>query len=276
MLVERDSLPPEMFVELTIESGDCEPKRLIQNNSGNIQLWIQAFGEEHDLSIPDDLECVLGADVSAGTGASNSVASVINRRTNEKVAVFKTPFMEPKPFARHCIALAKLFNKAKMIWDASGPTGKIFTGTVIDSGYSNIYYRQNEKKISKKITDEPGYYLNPVAKYALLEDYRDALSDKNFINRSKSGLEECLQFIRKPDGSVEHSAAANAQDPSGARSAHGDEVIADALASHLLQGAKKVDKPKKPEVPYGSLKWRQNQATNAQRARQADTLGVGW
>jgi len=68
----------------------------------------------------------------------------------------------------------------------------------------------------------------------VFENYRDALGSQTFINRSAPAYIECLQFIVKPGGLVEHSKAANSQDPSGAKSAHGDEVVADALASLAL------------------------------------------
>ena len=69
-------------------------------------------------------------------------------------------------------------------------------------------------------------------------------------------MKECLQFIRKQDGSIEHSKSANSQDPSGARTAHGDEVIADALANVLLQERAIVKEAEKPKTPEGSLSWR--------------------
>ncbi len=95
---------------------------------------------------------------------------------------------------------------------------------LVRKGYGHLYYRRQEKKISRKITDEPGVFLNPTAKAGILEDYRDALGAHRYINRSEQGMRECLQFIRRGDGAIEHSAAASSQDPSGARTAHGDEV----------------------------------------------------
>ena len=137
----------------------------------------------------------------------------------------------PKDFARFSISLGRFFNKARIVPDRSGPTGEVFVKTLITESYGNVYYRRNEKKVSREVTSEPGVWLNPQQRTSVLEEYRDALGTFKIINRSKAAMKECLQFIRKMDGTIEHSGSINTQDPSGARSAHGDIVIADALAN---------------------------------------------
>ncbi len=133
-----------------------------------------------------------------------------------------------------------------------------------------------KKKVTRQITEEPGVFLNGTARTALFEDYRDALSNHKFINRSESGMQECLQFIRKPDGSIEHSASANSQDPSGARTAHGDEVVADALACMGVTEHEALSDIEPPEIPVGSLAWRQQQRAAELAAAQTESLGEGW
>ena len=226
--------------------------------------------------MPLDRKFVIGSDISAGTGASNSVSCVVDRATGEKVGKLISPHLRPTPFAAMSIALAKFFNKAFMIWDASGPTGTTFTQKVIKQAYGNIYYRKNAKKVGQDITDEPGYYLTPKARESLLEDYRAALVDHKYINRSEQGMKECLQFIRKNDGSIEHSASANSQDPSGAKTAHGDEVIADALASLGVNEYSSQPEPTQPEAPAGSLARRMSDRAEEMRLASEDNLGEGW
>jgi len=272
ILRKRYCKTPVAVGDIEFDRDTLEPKRFVENAKGQVVLWLPLDGAGR---IAKDRAFVMGSDVSAGTGASNSVSCVVDRGTGEKVAVFKTPHLRPNPFAERSIAMGRFFNKAFMVWDASGPTGKVFTQRVIQAGYGDIYYRRNEKKVTRQISDEPGYYLNPQAREALLEDYRSALADRRFINRSASGMAECLQFIRKPDGTIEHSAAANAQDPSGARTAHGDEVIADALACLGLHERQEKVEAEKPALPVGSLAWRIQQKKDAMTIA-ADTLGEGW
>ena len=273
ILREKYCRPAIMTGDLEFDKETLEPKRFTESPNGAMSLWLSLDASGR---IPADRSFVLGSDVSAGTGASNSVSSVVDRKTGEKVGVLRSPHLRPTDFAAITMAMGKFFNKAFMIWDASGPTGKTFTQQVLRNGYGYVYYRRQEKKVGQKVTDEPGYYLNPQARESLLEDYRAALSVHGFINRSDQGMKECFQFIRKPDGTIEHSAAANSQDPSGARTAHGDEVIADALSSLALTASRDTPKPQGPEIPPGSLAWRRERKSEASRVASLDILGEGW
>jgi hypothetical protein len=265
--------PPVLVGDLEWNDITYEPKRFVENPKGKMELWCQLDGRGR---LPSDRKFVVGSDVSAGTGASNSVTSIVDERTGEKVGVWRDSNTMPTQFAQVSVAIAKWFNKAKMIWDRSGPTGEVFTKTVVTHGYGNVYYRRNEKKFSRDLTNEPGYYLNPQAKAAVFEDYRDALSKHLFINRSEKGMSECLQFIRCQDGSIEHSMALTSQDPSGARTAHGDEVVADALASLARAEIFEQKEAEGPEMPVGCLAYRQQQKRIREENEKVDKLGSGW
>ena len=275
ILMKKYARPPLARGSVLYEPESLEPKRFAEDERGPMQLWMALDGRDKP---PHERKFVIGVDVSAGTGASNSVASVVDVTTAEKVAVYRDPHIRPNPFADRVIAMAKFFNNAFLVWDASGPTGRTFTMRVMAKFYGNIYYRRYEKKIGKKITDEPGYYLNPEARTHVLENYRDALGNGNFINRSRTGLKECLQFIVQPGGLVVHSDAASSQDPSGARLAHGDETIADALANHGLTERDIMPRPEKPETPMGSLAWRREQKRLRDQAQDPNNelVGQGW
>ena len=267
------------YVRKPVASGDVEydhktlkPKRWVPHPKGMLKLWIELNGDERP---PKNMEFTLGADISAGTGASNSVISIADKATGEKVAVLRTPDTLPKPFARLAMAIGRFFNNAYIVHDASGPTGGIFTKELLKEGYPNFYRRRYEKKLGQKVSEEPGYALNAVARAELFEDYRSALSDHRFINRSETGLDECLQFIRRPDGGIEHSASASAQDPSGARTAHGDEVVADALACLGVYETRSEEEAEQPTAPVGSLAWRREQEAQ-QQLQTAGELGPGW
>ncbi|MFH1741371.1 MAG: hypothetical protein ABIH23_20395 [bacterium] len=264
---------PLLVGDLEYDPETLEPKRFTENPKGILFLWLPLDGTGR---VATDRQFVVGSDISAGTGASNSASCVVDRGTGEKVGVLRSPHLRPNPFADISIALAFFFNRAFMVWDASGPTGNLFTKQVIRQGYGNIYYRRMEKKIGQDITDEPGYYLQPVAKQALLEDYREALGAHRYVNRSDEGMKECLQFIRLKDGTVEHAGAANAQDPNGARAAHGDEVIADALACLGMTERQSIDPPDEPEMPLNCLAARMKLKADTLAELKIDKLGVGW
>lgn len=273
LLIKKYATRPLHVGFLEFDHATLKPIKWREDPQGNIALWIPIGQGERP---PRDCRFVLGIDVSAGTGASNSVASVGDRVSGEKVARLKTPNMLPSDFAMLTIALAYWFNNGFLCWDASGPTGQTFTKIAVDHGYGEIYYRRNEKKVTRIISDEPGYFLNSQARAFLLEDYRRKLGDHLFLNRSLEGLEECKQFIRRPDGGVEHSSAVNTQDPSGARTAHGDEVIADALCSLAIFENRVASVAEEPTVPVGSLQWRRNMAAADQAKESQEGLGEGW
>lgn len=70
---------------------------------GNLSLWLNP---DRNGQVSTGRKFVLGADVSAGTGASNSVASVVDIATGEKIAVWRSAKTRPIDFADVCIVLA--------------------------------------------------------------------------------------------------------------------------------------------------------------------------
>jgi hypothetical protein len=275
LLKTRYARPPIAVVNFEYDRDNLVPKRIVEDKGGLLWLW-------RDLTLagkpPRDVPYVIGADVSAGTGASNSVASVVERDTGEKIAVYRTPNMRPWDFAGMVIALCRFFNDAYLVPDASGPTGQTFVKRLIAESYGEVYFRKSEDDAVQRVSTKPGFFINSQSRAVLLEDYRAALGDGKFLNRSEAGLDECLQFLRKPDGGVEHSASMNTLDPSGARSAHGDEVIADALACVGVQEVAMEARADEPELPVLSLAWRRKQrsSANARAANVHDSLGDGW
>ena len=276
ILKKKYCMEPMSVGEMEYDPQTFEFKRYTEDLHGKLKLWMQLDG---DGKVPLDKRYIIGCDVSAGTGASNSCCSVVDRDTGEKVGVWKGSHTLPHPFAELSMALAKWLNNAYLIWDASGPTGGVFTKQVIKHGYSNIYYRRNEKKIGRPVSDEPGIFLNPGIKGVTFRDYRAALADHTFINRSEEGMDECLQFICKPDDTIEHSASMNAVkegNPDNARSAHGDETVADVLANVGLVERQSEKKPEVTEAPVGSLAWRMKQKRDREALKLVDSLGGNW
>ena len=207
-----------------------------------------------------DRKFVIGADVAAGTGASNSSLAVYDAETSEKVAEYVNPKILPADFANLATSACRFFNNAFLVPDRSGPTGEVFVKKIIENGYMRIYQRRNEKKVTREIVQEYGLWLNPAARTSLLEEYRTAIGEAKVINRSARAIGECRQFIRKMDGTIEHSASAHATTPDAARTAHGDIVIGDALAYAGLRSVAETPQSEEPEIPHGSMKERMEKA----------------
>lgn len=264
MLKREFCREPEGRYDIVYDSESGRPLKganggsLVASPSGKLSLWVNL--DMHG-NPPLDVYAI-GGDISAGTGATPSVFSIMNSR-GEKVGQYFNTRIEPTPLAPLVVALCWIFTGpdqrgAKLIWEMNGP-GVKFSEGVVQLGYRNIYYRvSNPWGLGKTISDMPGWYPSANATRVILEDYRHALQHKLVLNPCLSSVETCLDFVWK-GGSIEHDRKAADPDESGARENHGDEVIADALTwsqiKDIVTGPLKKEAEKLPEV-Y-SREWRQ-------------------
>ena len=266
--------PPVTRGDIEYDRDTGHPSRFGDNDKGRMMLWQLP---DYDGGWACDRRFVVGVDVSAGTGASNSAVVVYDRQTSDKIAEYTNPNILPMDFARLVHAVAEWFNNAIIVPDRSGPTGEIFVKELLAEGYTTIYRRRNDRKIGRPVTDEAGVWLNPAVRTTILEQYRDAINTYKVINRSRTAMDECLQFIRRKDGSIEHQASAYATDPSNARTAHGDIAIADALATmELIEGTGLTMPAPAPNMPESCLKRRMDARALAEKKATEDRLGEGW
>jgi len=245
--IEKDYVKlPYSEGELEFDESSCDPIEFIEGSGGRLRLWINldAYG-----NLPEGLQVGAGADISAGTGASNSAISFVNLKTGEKIAEYVNPGIKPAEFAKLSVALCKWFSNAYLVFDGAG-YGRVYADTIIDkTDFRNIYYRRNEKSIDKTISTIPGVFLNPEEKKSVIGAYRRALKDGVFIQRSSEANQECLSYIYTIGNKVVHSSSTNNVDPSGAGDSHGDRVIADALANKALNLLAEKEKEAEKVVP---------------------------
>lgn len=229
-------------------------------HNGRIGLWTQLIQG----SPPSDTEYVIGCDIAMGTGgeqASQSVASIADRRTGLKVGRFAVRDMDPTEFAEYCVSLAEWFRGrggegAFLIWEANGPGGPFGDRVVKHLKYPNIYLRSDPNKITKIVTNTPGWFSSTTSKRLLLTDYFRALKDGTFTNYDSEGIKETMQYVVS-GGSIEHSRAKATSDPMAQGDNHGDIVIADALACRGIREFPAQDDLPVALAPEGSFAWRQ-------------------
>lgn len=265
---------PAAVGDLELGTGDAGVVRFVPNRKGHFRFW--EMPNERTMRYSEDRRFVLGVDVSAGTGSSNSTIVVYDKRTREKVAEYANPNILPDEFGRFVVAVARFFNNARVIPDRSGPTGEVLTRRMVAEGYTNIYRMRDDKKVGSPVKNEYGVWLNPANRTTILQQYRDAIGRCAVVNRSHDAMGECLRFIMTSDGNIQHSAAANSIDPNGARNNHGDLVIADALATMLLLDERDVEAARPAEIPVDSVGWRMEMARRIAAIRDADSLSQGW
>ena len=265
--IERETVRPAYWQgDFGFDSQTLEFISLTPNPNGKLQLWINA--DVHG-RMPKDLDAVLGIDISAGTGASNSVINISNRKTKEDIGEWACPHTTPEDLVKIAVAMAKYFNDAFMIWDSSGPGSSFGKKLISDTTYRNIYYRKDEAKITGKISDKHGYAFTPGNKRDTLTELRAAMAQDECIIRSAEFINECRYYVHCiSTNAVEHSGAKNSIDPTGARDNHGDRVIAKALAWKVIKDRPGEQKEAEPETPPNCFKARRDAYEHKQTAQK--------
>ena len=235
-----------------------------ENSRGGLFLWINLTG---DLEPPHNFNYAIGCDISAGVAgesSTNSVASVVNKVTGEKVAELVRNDLFPDKFADYVVALRKWFRgpdgDADLIWESNGP-GHQFGKHIMQVSPHKVYYKQSEVQQSAKRTKNPGWHSGKTEKRIILGEYGKAIERGMFINRSGPALEEMLHYVHFPDGSVDHDNAKVTLDPTAAGENHGDRVIADAVAWRMAMRPEAIKLKDNEEVapveaPMYSMAWR--------------------
>ncbi len=255
--------------DVVFDRDTGNPKYIDLRDDGPLRLWtpLNAYGKP-----PPSIYCI-GVDVSTGSGATASCASILDAKTATKVAEYISAHMEPADFACACVALAKLFSTstgepAKMAWEKVGP-GASFGKKVLEVGFRHIYYRTNETNpLDKTPSDDPGWYPSPKTKRDALQDYKDALEGRIYLNPSREALDECLSFVYTAKGYVEYAGSKSNVDPSGAGENHGDRTTADMLSWMIGRthwSGRAENKAVPVGYPYQSFGWRMEK-TNKERS----------
>jgi hypothetical protein len=254
-LVAQTGAPPYVRGELEFDPQTLEPTAFTEHGNGKLKLWIRpTLG----LKLPEDRNYAIGVDIATGTGSSNSAIAIGDCLTGEKVGEYVNPKIRPDELGRLAVSLGRWFkgmqNEAYMVWEAPGP-GRNFGDVVMQAGYRNVYYRKNELSITAKAGTVPGWWPTKDEKRALYGEYRRALNEGEFQNRSVDALRECKEIVYTDSGWVIHGRSLATPDPSGARENHGDRPTADALCWKGMRG-KASQKTTDAEMLPGSLAWR--------------------
>lgn len=212
-----------------------EPGTFTLREQGQVRSWVP-FVNQKPHGISGDI-FVAGADISTGTGMSNSVLTIASAKSGRVYCEVVTRNTPPSRFAAYCIAVCRLFNNALLGWEAPGP-GREFGARVLELGYANIWYSRPDKKLAPSATDTPGWWSNDDNKRVLLSEYEVALAQKKFINVSRESLLEMLEF-GYVDGRVTHQKALQTPEnrDTGSGVNHGDMCISAALCSMLVTAA---------------------------------------
>jgi hypothetical protein len=241
-----------------IENGGWNPWR----------FWVPFIKDDKGNERPNQLtRYVFGVDISNGSGASNSVISVLDHSSGMIVAKFWDAFTSPEDLAEE-VAKAQIFfggiRPPRIVFEKNGP-GLSFGKKIVQKlALPNIYYQEVLDAKTKQKTTKWGWHSSDTKKEILLRDYREALKLNTIINPSQEALAEALDYVYNDKGKIDPGISGS--EDGGGTALHGDHVIADAL---LLIGRAALPATEKFShvIPKGTPAWRRKRR---HRARQED------
>jgi hypothetical protein len=256
--------------------GDLVDGRFVARAAGPLKLWVPVDGDGQ--IAPGPGYCT-GSDIGEGTGASNSVTAIGDRRTMAKVGEYVSCKLGPESFGLVNLELLAWLNRGAAqqtlcAWEGNGP-GATFGKTIIRGGYRNIWYKRQPNKIAAQETDTPGFWSTRETRRELLSEMRMRMRSAEYRERSFETVEECRQYVFARNGWIAHSRSEVTIDLSGARDSHGDRVIATALMV-MAMGSRLMDRQQKPAPARNSFAGRRMRWEERQREKSMVCASPGW
>ena len=269
---------PVMVGDPDFDQYDLDKFKLVPRRGGKLIFW---FDPGPSFLPPKDHIFAMGIDTAAGTGASNSVITVWDCTTREKIVEYADPHMKSHRLAKLAVAMGKWFSGGKsntpafMLWERNGE-GRNFGDAVMEEGYPNVYFMRDEKKVTKKTSQVPGWHKQGAEGCKdLFGKYKMELQEDTIIDRSHECLKECASYVYMLDGTIVHAASVDGlSDPSGARENHGDRVVASALGLKAMREIT-VDRKQDPPVYLPNTLGARRQAVIAEE-KASDKDPMNW
>jgi hypothetical protein len=196
---------------------------------------------------------VFGVDISNGSGASNSVITVLDHATNMIVAKFWDANTGPEDLATIAAMAGLWFGGIKpplIVFEKNGP-GVRFGIKLLKLGYPNIYYQRNDSTKMEERTTRWGWHSSTTRKEMVLGQYGDAMKAGQIINPCREALDEMIEYIYDEHGRVEPGKLG--EEEGGGSALHGDHVIADALCQLGRKDLPKTEIDVPSVAPAGSF-----------------------
>ncbi|HEX9659672.1 MAG TPA: hypothetical protein VGA18_05195, partial [Rhodothermales bacterium] len=196
-LQKSTAVEPYVRGELEFDRTTGEFIGFVENEQGRLLLWTTVFQGRTPQG-----NYAAGVDISSGSGQSNSVISIVDRDTRQKIAEWADPTILPEQFAYQAAAIFRWFGEDVFVVPETCGPGIPFIHTLNDVWGGNIHMRTNIERIDEPVQMSMGFHANPNTIYNLMVQYRRALSDGSFINRSHIALEECRHYVYGPNQTV--------------------------------------------------------------------------
>lgn len=254
--------------ELDIDNkGKVTGALFIPASSGRFEWW----GDLHNGRPSQKRNYVFTADISRGTGASNSTLGIYDTTSHEKLGSYVNPFLSPEKFADLVTGIwhwAGGGSRPYIIWEAQGP-GDLFGPRLVWQGIGPLYEDRDKTKFTKPRKRRWGWQSSDNRKRNALLALDSALTagvsgvktQQHLIIHDVQAIREYETYIELPGGGI--GPAHSISDSSGARQSHGDRVINDMLFIEAVEYQPPIEVTNKRSFPVNSagarLKQRQRQ-----------------
>jgi len=270
-MTEQYVVKPKYTGELIfkIRDDNISNIKFIEGDRGKL-LWWGKLGGSRPVQ---NHNYVIGCDISLGQGQSNSVCSIFDVDTRIKVGRWTDSNTLPESFAEQVYAIGHWIGGMSGVpllnWEANG-IGQVFGKRIRELCYPFIYKTTSERKgfHEKKIT--VGWHSTKDSKLELLTNYNAAMSacfsksaKRKFINPDEAAIAEAEDYIFSGTQLIPSSAL---EEIGGAKAAHGDIVIADAIANLTAQDQFKASVRFEETIP-GSFAYRKKRMEEKKREK---------
>lgn len=227
-------------------------------------LW-RWWGELADGRPVQGRQYVAGVDVGQGVGRSDSVVSVWDAETMQKVGRWSSNTLMPSDFADWLYQWgAWIGGKGHvplLVIESNGP-GTAVIMRLRKLGYTRMYRHVELDSARPKVSDEYGWHSTRTSKREVLELYRGYLARHEAKNPDRDALEQARAYTAYEEGGVGPIVLAGMTQEQ--RDQHGDMVIGDMLG---VLGCLRIPYLPAPkiEAPWGSMEWRKQQRNKRQR-----------
>lgn len=200
---------------------DCRDGRLVDLPSGH---W-RVFREPTRAS-----RLVVGMDPAYGTGRHNACAVMLDTERKEVVAVYVDPHIPPYDLAREMVQAGRTWARGRaetlIGWEVNGP------GAALHHDLQRLRY----PAIWSERKGRPGWTSTRQAKRQLFGDLARAIADDTLIIPDGEILDEMESTVVYNNGGI-GPAKLELDRSSGAAEAHGDRVVALAIALRIAETA---------------------------------------
>ena len=233
--------------------GEIAKGKFVPSDKGRVWIYDERM---LDASWRATRTFAMGCDPSYGVGAANTSISVFDVESRTQVMEFADPYTDPIAAAQLIAAWGRGFLRGMrepiVAHETNGP-GAGMQHEFERQSYYALYRQTTAGRVHDRATDKVGWTSDPSRKRELLADLGAEVTQRRATFRSAEFFSEACAYVVFENGSV--GLATTRDMTTEARAAHGDRVIAGALALLACdEGFEEAKEPPKYERgSYGDV-----------------------